>query len=250
MTITPEQIAAYVDGECDAAEALRIEEAAGRDPGIARRIAGERALGERLRGHFAPISREPVPEAWAALIRSASATAPAAMGASVSDLSEARARRARKAQEHGLGWTSRAWIGSAIAASLVLGLFMGMQLPDRAPFALRDGGLIARGTLARALDTQLASAQGTAPVRMLVTFRSTDGSVCRAFAGQAASGIACRSGGEWQLRHVLPGTPETTTEYRQADSRLGELSSLAQGMATGEAFDARQELAAKQNGWR
>lgn len=250
MKITPEQIAAYVDGECDAAEALRIEEAVERDPTLARRIAEERALGERLRGHFAPITRQPVPDSWEALIRSASPIAPAAVGASVSDLSEARARRALRAQERGRGWKSRAWIGSAIAASIVLGLFMGMQLPRGAPFALRDGGLIAQGNLARALDTQLASAKGGAPVRMLMTFRSTDGSVCRAFAGHEASGIACRSGGEWQLRHVLPGTPEENTEYRQAGSRLGELSTLAQGMAAGEAFDARQELAAKQNGWR
>ena len=50
MTVTPEQLAAYVDGECDAAEARRIALAAEHDPDLAQRIAGERAL---LEGHAA-----------------------------------------------------------------------------------------------------------------------------------------------------------------------------------------------------
>lgn len=250
MTITREQLAAYIDGECDAAEARRIELAAEQDPDLARRITGEHKLREQLQAHFAPVGEEPLPAGWEDLIRSASTISPAMAGGSVTDLSQARARREREAHERGRPWPSRAWTGSAIAASLVLGLFVGMQLRNGAPIAVRNGQLIAGGNLAQALDTQLASAQENAPVRVLVTFRSADGIICRAFSAHEASGIACRGQGDWQLRHVLPGTPEATTEYRQAGSPLSELSTLAQGMATGEAFDAKQEVAARQHGWR
>jgi len=251
MTVTPEQLAAYVDGECDAAEARRIALAAEHDPDLAQRIAGERALRERLQAHFAPIVAEPVPEEWVAMIRGGAHEAPAAAaGGTVIDMAEARARREKASRQQGKGWRSQAWIGSAIAASLVLGLFLGLQLRGGSPIAAHDGVLTAQGELARALDTQLASAQDQAPIRMLATFRAGDGAICRAFAGPDASGVACRSQGDWQLRHVLPGVPQATTQYRQAGSSVGELSALAQGMAAGEAFDAAQEQAARKNGWR
>jgi len=250
MTVTPEQLAAYVDGECDAAEARRIALAAEHDPDLAQRIAGERALREGLRAHFAPIVEEPIPEEWLALIRGAHEAPAAGAGGTVIDMAEARARREEASRQHGKGWRSQAWIGSAIAASLVLGLFLGLQLRGGSPIAAHNGVLTAQGELARALDTQLASAQDKAPIRMLATFRNGDGAVCRAFAGPDASGVACRAQGDWQLRHVLPGVPQATTEYRQVGSNVGELSALAQGMAAGEAFDAAQEHAARKNGWR
>jgi len=249
MTITPEQVAAYVDGECDAEEARRIGQAAQSDTALAERIARERALRERLRGHFAPTTEKPLPAAWESMIRNAAGVDPDG-GAKVIDLSAARARQRNAAQprQRNRGWMP--WAGGAVAASLVLGLMVGLHLREQAPFAARNGALIAQGPLARALDTQLASAQSDMPVRMLLTFRSTDGAICRAFAGPEASGIACHAGDTWQLRHILPGTSGATTEFRQAGSRLGELSTLAQGMADGSAFDMQQERTARQHGWR
>ncbi|MBW3549872.1 MAG: hypothetical protein KY442_03325, partial [Proteobacteria bacterium] len=52
---------AYVDGELDAAGAAVVEQAMREDPGIAAKIAAERALRERLRQAFAPVLDEPVP---------------------------------------------------------------------------------------------------------------------------------------------------------------------------------------------
>jgi len=253
MTVSTEQLCAYVDGQCDAAEAQRIEQTAAADKELARRIAQERALRERLRSHFAPVAEEPIPDAWEALIRGAVGAAAPEGGAAVIDLSEARARRADP-RGAGRGWLPRVWLGSGIAASLVLGLllglFVGPQLRDAPPIAAHDGVLTAQGKLADALDTQLASAQDNAPVRMLLTFRSTDGAICRAFSGAEASGIACRSGDAWQLRHVLPGRPRAAAEYRQAGSENGELAAIAQGMSAGDAFDRAKEMAARDHGWR
>jgi len=249
MTITPEQLAAYIDGECGADEAQLIERAAQTDPALAERIGQERTLRASLRSHFAPVADEPMPAAWESMIRAATGTKPGG-GAVVTDLSEARARRAGVAHRIGGNTGRLPWMGGALAASLVLGLMVGLNVRNSGPIAARNGALIAQGELARALDTQLASAQDDVPVHMLLSFKSTDGAICRAFSGREASGIACRSGDAWQLRHVLPGGPEPTTEYRQAGSRQGEISTLAQAIAAGDAFDERQERAARAKGWR
>jgi len=249
MTISSDQLGAYVDGQSDAEEAQRIEQAAANDPDLTRRIAGERALRERLRGHFAPVIAEPIPDAWEAMIRAAAA-AEQNSGAAVIDLAEARARRGGSVPPNDRRWGRRAWAGAAIAASMVLGLIMGMQLQGGGPVGLRDGALRAQGTLARALDTQLASSQGSPRYRIMLTFRGTDGMVCRAFSGRDASGVACRAEDGWQLRHLLPGISPATSQYRQASSDNGELMAIAQGMASGDAFDARQEGAARARGWR
>lgn len=249
MTFSPEELGAYIDGQCSAEAAQRIEQAVARDRELARRIASERSLRQRLRSHFAPIEEEPVPARWEAMVRGAAVPGDAEV-APVTDLAEVRARRSETMPAMGAGWAPRLWVGSAIAASLILGIFLGMQVRGGGPFGSRNGVLTAQGELAQALDTQLASASQNAPVRMLLTFRSRDGSVCRAFTGREASGVACRSGSRWQMRHVLPGMPDARTEYRQAGSANGELTALAQDMAVGDAFDARQELAARNHDWQ
>jgi len=249
MTISSEQLGAYVDGQSDADEAQRIEQTAANDPDLARRIAGARALRERLQSHFAPVIAEPVPDAWEAMIRAAAA-AEQNSGTAVIDLAEARARRGGSVPPNDHGWGRRAWAGAALAASMVLGLFLGMQLRDGGPIELRDGALTAQGSLAQALDTQLAASQGSARYQVMLTFRGTDGTICRAFAGKDASGVACRARDGWQLRHLLPGTSPATSQYRQASSDNGELMAIAQGMASGDAFDASQEGAARARGWR
>ncbi|MFX7945940.1 hypothetical protein ABTK43_19735, partial [Acinetobacter baumannii] len=64
-----------------------------------------------------------------------------------------------------------AWgTGIAAAASLLIGLMLGKGLTndDQAPVASRGGALIANGSLAQALDTQLAATQGAnSAVRMI-----------------------------------------------------------------------------------
>lgn len=246
MTVTPEEIMAYVDGEADAALRQRIEAAAQTDPAVAARIAGEQRLREQLRGEFAPLAATPVPPAWEAMIRAA---VQPAEPAPVIDLAAARARRDAAAPARRPLWRS-AWIGGAMAASLALGLVLGGRWQDAVPVSTAGGALVAQSTLARALDTQLASAGGSTDLRMLATFRGSDGGICRAFAGAQLSGIACRSGAGWQVRHLLPGHGAAQSQYRQAGSGDGELMALAQQMASGEPFDAQQEAAAKASGWR
>lgn len=233
MTISAEEIAAYVDGELDEAARGRIMLAALADMELADRIAAQRALRETLKAHFAPVAAAPVPDAWAQMIRQEIAPS-----AKVVSLADARKRRFAMAP----------WMGMAVAASLALGVFVGTRL-QQGPIVERDGALVASGDLAHALDTQLASAQGDAPVQMLGTFRRSGGDLCRVFSGAAAAGIACHSNEGWQLQHVVPGVQAQASAYRQAGSGQAKLMALAQEMAAGDPLDAAQESAARSGHW-
>lgn len=235
MTVTAEQIAAFVDGEIDPATRAQVAEAALRDPAIAARIAAERDLRETLRAHFAPMADLPVPQDWVDTIRQASAEPV------VASLDAARARRAR-----GFG----GWAGAAIAASLVIGVGIGAQLHRDGPLVAGPGGLIASGDLARTLDRQLASAQTGAPIRILGTFRRQGGDLCRVFAGAVASGIACHGNAGWQMEQVRPGVAPERGAYAQAGSAQGDLMAAAQAMAAGDPLDADQERMAREHGWQ
>src|SRR3546814_19909514 len=85
-------------------------------------------------------------------------------------------RRNARARFSGIHW-------GAIAASLILGLTIGLRLwMPGAPVAIDSGTLVAAGPLAEALDTQLASNQpGDAEVRIVLTFEDQAGPTCRRF---------------------------------------------------------------------
>lgn len=245
MTISRADIMAYVDGETDTVQGSRIVGAALADPELAEAIAAERALRETLKAHFEQVIDEPVPMQWIEQIRAASG-----QSAEVVDLASARERKAPAAAIHDAArWWRNPWAGTAVAASLVLGLFGGSQWHTSEPIEVHGGALVASGELARALNTRLASVGAAAPFRMIGTFRGSAGNVCRAFSGREASGVACREAGGWQLRHVLPGTTPSATEYRQAGLHDAELMELTQAMATSELFDAKQERDAMARGW-
>ncbi|MDE1916014.1 MAG: anti-sigma factor [Sphingomonadales bacterium] len=247
--MTDEEIMAYVDGELEEEARGRVTLAALGDPDLAERIAAQRALRDRLSAHFAPIAQAPVPPEWARLIRQKTTPEPPRV-AQVVDLAAARA--ARQPKQSGQTTQGRAWVSAAMAACLAIGVFAGTQWHgrDTGPISVKDGALVASGALGHALDTQLASAQGSGSIRMLGTFRRESGDVCRVFSGQQASGIACHDKGQWQLQHVLPGSQPEAGDYRQAGSADAELMGLAQSMAKGDPLDAQQEQAAKAKGWQ
>jgi hypothetical protein len=261
MTVSGKDVIAYVDGELDDAARARIADAAQRDPALAARISAEQALRNQVRGHFAPVAQEPVPQDWIASIRTATA-APATTLNAVS-MDAARAARAQRLQVPARGRGSgKLWVGAAIAASLVVGVMISDRMHQ--PVMLVAGkpvmlvaskdGLVASGELAQALNTQLASSQGSVPIRILGTFKRQGGDTCRVFAGAAVSGIACHDGGGWQMQQVVPGAKAASAAasgaYRQAGSDQAGLMVQAQAMMVGDPFDAAQERAARDHLWR
>jgi len=245
MKLSDEELMAYADGELPPVEAKRIEAAMAGDPALAARVARFRAVRAALRSAYDSVVSEPVPEHLRALLGDVAAHEPEQQISSVIDLSVEREQR----QVRRFG--PPAW--AAMAASLVVGVLVGRTLltPDEGIFT-RDG-LYANAGLATALDTQLAAQNQDAPTRIGLTFRSTDGGVCRTFANvrgdQVVSGLACRSGERWAVRTTLTEARAANGGFRQADADAPAILEAVDAIIDGAPFDAAQERQARDNGW-
>jgi hypothetical protein len=229
MTVTREELAAFADGELDAARAADVAAAVAADPSLQAEVDAHRALKARLGAHFTPIHDAPVPHRLSALLESHTDT--------IVSFAAARERRERARTLPRWTW----FAGPALAASLALAILL--------PRGASDG--YAQGPLAEALDGQLVAAQDTgAATRILLSFRDDAGGYCRAFAGTAQSGIACRDDEGWRLRYEGPGAPAEVGDYRMAGTPATKVLERAQAMASGPALDAEEERAARARGWR
>ncbi|WP_311267336.1 anti-sigma factor [Sphingobium sp. WCS2017Hpa-17] len=219
---------ALVDGELDEVNRRRVERAAAGDPALAERLAQHRRLRERLAGHYAPLAQEPVPERLRSLLEENETVVP----------------MTRPARRWG-GWA----MGGAIAASLVLSLGVGRFSGGEAgPVGMKDGVMVAQGPLATALDSQLASAQDGAAIRIGLTFQRKGGGWCRSFDG-AMAGVACREDAGWQVQQMLPGAGQETA-YRQASSADARVMATVDALIAGVPADAAGEKKAAANGWQ
>ncbi|GAO79756.1 MULTISPECIES: anti-sigma factor [unclassified Sphingopyxis] len=230
MSFDPATVAAFVDGELDDLTARRIEREAEGDPALAAEIARHRALKAKLAAHYAPVAEEPVPERLRALLTPDVAV----------DTSLATRREAKRARFAPIHW-------GAIAASLVLGLALGLRpWAPAASIAEANGAVVAAGPLADALDTQLASNQPPdAAVRIGLSFEDKAGRYCRSFESASLDGIGCRDNGRWRLERTMRG--QAGTDYRQASS--GELAAATAAMMGGDPLDAAAERQARDKGW-
>ena len=237
MTFDHALIAAYVDGELDLVTTKRVEKAMEADPELARLVEEELKLRSRLSAHFAPVLEEALPDRLTALL-----TADNAQNVDNS-LSQRRAERAA------IWYRSSVAQWGAMAASLVVGLMIGGTAlnPGAGTVNEQGGQLIASGALSDALDTQLASTQpADAKIRIGTSFEAKQGGFCRTFESASLDGIACNTGGNWQLRQTASG--EKAGAYRQASA--GALAEAAAAMMAGEPLDATGEKAALQRGWK
>ena len=125
------------------------------------------------------------------------------------------------------------------------------DLGSDVPFALHGGTAIASGEVARALDTQLASAPTPdAAVSVGVTFRDGAQRYCRTFESGATGGIACANGKAWRIERLYGGMSRQEGAYRQASSPAAAMMADAQAMMAGDPFGPAAERAARDAGWR
>jgi len=231
--ITQEQLMSYVDGEASAETRAEVEAALAADETLRRRLAEERRLRRHMANLYAPALTEPVPDRLTGLFR----------GEETNVVAFKRPNPAPSPWR----WLATA---AAVAASLVLGVFVGQQLDMRQAGAQEASMLRAQGPLATALQTELASSQSAAaPIRIGISFTGPAGQPCRTFETADAAGLACRSDGEWRLA-LLASTPSPrASEYQQAGSAAGLVMSAAQEMIVGEPMSAAQERQARDAGW-
>jgi hypothetical protein len=252
MSISDEQLHAYVDGELSETQQALVEQAISQDADIARRVAGEQALRLRLRGTFDEVLREPVPDRLTGLVNDAKFAAVTP----VADLSAARDRARRPA---GSMLSSKpGWF--AVAASLLVGSVAGLLAArwnaDADLTTFRDGKLLARGALASALDEQLASAiPPNASVRVGLSFKAKSGHYCRTFefaAPEGTAGLACYDQQHWRVLTLVetPAREGADPTYRMAGSELPPLLLQSVGdNISGDPLDAPAEMRARSAGW-
>jgi hypothetical protein len=233
-----ERFFAWLDGELSGSEAAEMEREVAADPALARLAEEHRALKDRLGGAFDPIAGAPVPERLEAALRRPDAEV----------IDFGAAKRGRDARR---GWGSMPqW--AAMAATLAVGIVVGTMVPLRstAPVAVQGGRIYAAAALDQALDEQLASAPVNGDVRVGITFRDQAGAICRSFTESTASGLACRDRQGWQVRGLFAAPEGQSGAYRMAAGMDPALAALVDSSMAGEPFDAAQEKAAKQRGWR
>lgn len=235
MTISEEQLFAWLDGELSDREAARVQAEVEADPHLLELAERDRALRARLSGAFDSVLSAQMPD------RIAAAIVP---------------KRDSAVIDFGVARPKAPWRGSlpqwaAMAATLAFGILVGTMLPDRAtgPVAVQGGSVYAAGGLDQVLSNQLASLPSNGRLRVGMTFRDQSGAICRSFTGEL-SGLACRSGQRWRIRGVF-GAPEGQSgDYRMAAGTDPNLAALIDSSMSGEPFDANQERAARQHGWR
>ena len=235
--VEEERFFAWLDGELSSEEAARVEAEVAADAELSRRAEEHRAMVSGLRGAFAGVLASPVPE------RIAAAAKPSQDN--VVDLP--RARETREGRKTPL-WAQMA----ALAATLALGIFTGnMLIPGQSgPIQTENNRLVAGGELEGALYAQLASAPAEEGPRIGLTFRDRSGAVCRTFEDGNATGLACREGGDWRIRGLFQGAEGQSADYRMAAGADPRLMDMVDESIAGEPFDAGQEKAAMERGWR
>lgn len=244
MTLSDDELLAYVDGEIAEDRRATVEREIAADPVVARRVAAQRALRAKLHQAFDGVLDEPVPPRLLAAARSSS----------VVHFPGAASRETRRPR-HIARWL-------AAAASVVLGIFVAQQIGRLAGagenFASQHGGVVAAGELEDVLSRKLTSEQSPSDrIRVMVSFLADSGDYCRTFVvvdkiGSDA-GIACREGDVWHVRALesMAGGTRDSGQYRPAATLLPPLIVQAmQASMVGDALDAQGESAARRNDWR
>jgi hypothetical protein len=262
MTIfSDETLMAFADEELDPATRATVEAAIRNDPDIERRVAQHRAMRARVQLAFQADLDETPPERLLAAARGAvPVSAPQMTGGTVSKLADARAvgvarRAARPAPR--FRWQTMA----SMAASLLIGVGVSYSVLRHSDSITtkNGGGLVASGTLARALSNQLGSDRSpSAPVQIGLSFLSKSGDYCRTFVmtGIASpAGVACHHADDWQIQvlaHADGAAGEASpANYRTASSALPPvILDAVQEQIAGEPLDPTGEVRARQQGWR
>lgn len=261
--ISQETLYAYVDNELDPAKSAQVEAAMAADPELASLIEEQRALRALLGSAYAPVLDEPIPSRLKAAARMANKDAgPSTTPAKGKVVTLASARASKKAAEKTDGkaandWSWKHWGG--MAACLAIGLVAGHSawLATATDDVANQGGqLVARGQLAQALSTQLASAQAAeASVKIGLSYLSKSDEYCRSFTIMSAGtdGLACRRGNDWAIRVIEQDKPKPSAgaNLRMAASPVpAALLKVVDEQIQGGPLDADAEKAAMSKGWR
>jgi hypothetical protein len=243
MTISDEMLMAYLDNELPADERARVDAALMADADLRARLERQAHVHVMLDKAFGPLVNDPVPERFVDLVRNTPVSWRWRLSRAFAGLSGGAETR---------GFVPRF---APAMALLVVGLGVGFFFARMTPGHDGGGPLAARGSLAQALETQLASDDVLNGPRVGVTFRSKDGAVCRTFDMRAEranrAGVACRDSDGWAIAALAAAEARTGSAYETASAGMpAAVRDAVAAMIGGEALDAEAERRARDGGWR
>lgn len=243
VNISDDELMAYVDGELDPGRAAALKVMIAERADIARRVADQQALREKLRRSFDTVLGEPVPPRLTTARRRGS----------IFDLtSAARARLGRTTWSTGFG----------LAAGIVLGVLLGPALMKLSKEDSSDGerraGVVLGSALEDVLSNRLASEQSASDaIRIGVSYLSKQREYCRTFTSNDGArttvGLACRRDGGWQVDalQAAPRIGENSSDFRRAATSISPLVlDVVNSSMAGEALDSRAERLARDHHWQ
>lgn len=233
-----EDVIAYVDGSLGGPELAAFEARLASDPELASRVAGHGWMTRQIVAAYGAPPDDRLDEAL--IVRLGLTDDPVVV------LADHRPRRTLRPI------IAAAWAG-ALAASLVLGVFVGRSLTGgNGPVVMNSAGVLSPGpALAMALDRQLSGQDGQ--IRIGLSFRSAEG-ICRSFVMPGgASGLGCRQDGHWVIPILARpgGDASPGGEYRLAGGDVAPaVMAEVDHRIVGEPLSIAQETAARGTGWR
>ena len=225
MTIPKETLMAYVDGELPAEEARTVEAELAKNADLRAYAQRQQALARRLHDSMDVVLETPLPEKLLKLV-------------------EAPAARTT------FTWRRlMLWSGLPAAAALACGLALGVLFHGPADIVSTHGTLVARGTLAAALDQELAADNSS---EIGISFRDKNGHYCRTFrTRQNLAGLACHENGAWQIAAAGKVAADPSGAYQPAASAMPDfVRQTVTSMIAGTPLDADAERKARAQGWR
>jgi len=234
MDIEPskETLMAFLDGELPPKETERIAVLLTTRPDLNAWVRQQERLRRDLKRAFSDVMTAPLSPALLAAVQNAPASRRWILGQKLAS------------------WMPGNWIG--VGAALAVGLAIGIVLQPSGNFVSSGGQTLARGSLADALDHQLASTgyDGSA-TRIGISFRDHGGHECRTFDEGRQTGLACHQAAGWHIAILMDRPVEPAGAYQMAGSELPE--AVRQAVTTrilGAPFDAAAERAARDRGWK
>jgi hypothetical protein len=149
------------------------------------------------------------------------------------------------------------WIPAmAMAAGIILGVFLAGSFGIATDMRSDGGALIAQGELAHMLNTALASDEEDVPAsraRVGASFWSKNGVFCRSFTTQrnaqsALAGIACRERGAWRI--VAMAAIEAGESAGTPPALPASVRTVMENLIVGEPLKDAAERQARSQGWR
>jgi hypothetical protein len=245
MTITDEQLSAFIDGELSPVVMKEIAAAIDSDPKLKRRVEGLAASDAILKHAYSAIDDTPMPAAVTALLAE-----PASTTGNVFALK----RPAPLAR-----WSMPLVASIALGAGFALGLMI-VEPGRMAP----SGGLMIAAAISpadalhAALDQtpsgETTTIKGGREAAMILTFMSSGGDYCREFTLEVETNksraIACREDGRWSVKLAAAESGVGSGYVTAASAVSTAFDAGAETLGAGKPLDRATEQELLQKKWR